>query len=126
LFGCYWQYSLTEVDKKFELKLSKSQICLYCKMKNKENRFQRKKVKKRSYLITTHKSKVLGIFDDKKSKEYQYRLQSIFSIPTQKYLCLTKSLVLNQILKHINELKFAKFKKEVKIMLPSKYSLSTE
>jgi len=35
---------LTEVDKKFELKLSKLQICLYCKMRSKENRFQRKKV----------------------------------------------------------------------------------
>jgi len=27
---------LTEVDKKFELKLSKSQISLYCKIKSKE------------------------------------------------------------------------------------------
>jgi len=43
LFGCYWQYSLIEVDQKFELKLSKSQICLYCKRKSKENRFRTKK-----------------------------------------------------------------------------------
>jgi len=53
LFGYYWRYSLTEVDKKFELKLSKSQICLYCKIKSKENRFRRKKVKKKAYSITT-------------------------------------------------------------------------
>jgi len=66
LFGCCWRYSLTEVDKKFELKLSKFQICLYCKMKSKENRFWRKKVNKRAYSITTQKRKVFGIFDDKK------------------------------------------------------------
>jgi len=34
LFGYYWRHSLTVVDKKFVLKLSKSQIYLYCKMKS--------------------------------------------------------------------------------------------
>jgi len=37
-------------------------------MKIKENRFRRKKVKKRAYSIITQKSKVFGIFDDKKVK----------------------------------------------------------
>jgi len=68
LFDCYWQYSLTEVDKKFELKLSKLQICLYYKIKSKENQFRRKKVKNGAYLITSQKSKVFCIFYDKKVK----------------------------------------------------------
>jgi len=82
LFGCYWWYGLTEVDKKFQLKLSKSQIYLYCKMKSKENRFWRKKVKKKAYSITTQISKVFGIFNDKKVKniDIEYRLQSIFQL----------------------------------------------
>jgi len=37
-------------------------------MKSKENRFRRKKVKKKAYSITTQKSKVFGIFDGKKVK----------------------------------------------------------
>jgi len=47
-------------------------------MKSKENRFRRKKVKKRAYLITTQKSKIFGIFDDKKVKniDIEYRLTS--------------------------------------------------
>jgi len=81
LFGCYWRCSLTEVDKKFELKLSKSQICLFCKIKNKK---KRKKVK-RAYSITTQKSKVFGIFDDKKVKniDIECRLQLIFPNPAK-------------------------------------------
>jgi len=52
-------------------------------MKSKENRFRRKKVKKRVYSITIQKSKVFGIFDDKKVKniDVEYRLQSIFPNP---------------------------------------------
>jgi len=37
-------------------------------MKSKESRFRRKKVKKNAYSVTTQKSKVFGIFDDKKVK----------------------------------------------------------
>jgi len=51
-------------------------------MKSKENRFRRKKVKKKAYSITTQQSKVVfGIFDDKKVKniDIEYRSQSIFS-----------------------------------------------
>jgi len=65
-------YSLTEINKKFEQKLSKSQIFLYCKIKSKENRFWRKKVKKKIYSITTQKSKVFGIFDGKKVKNIDF------------------------------------------------------
>jgi len=51
-------------------------------MKSKENRFRRRKVKKKAYSITTQKSKVFGIFNDKKVKniDIEYPLQSIFPI----------------------------------------------
>jgi len=64
---------LTEVGRKFELKLSKSQICLYCKIKSKENRFCRKKVKKRAYSITNQKVNSL-VFWWQKCEEYRYRM----------------------------------------------------
>jgi len=62
VFGCYWwwptvdQWFLPEVDKTFELNYQNRKLT-YIAMKSKENRFWRKKVKKRAYSITTQKSK---------------------------------------------------------------------